>query len=466
MDGGTPTYEDLLDLTRRQARHIDELRAEVERLKAELEQARRAGKRQAAPFSKGPPKAHPKRPGRKPGHPPSHRPAPPPEQVDRTVEVPLPPECPECRAPLDEAPVSVHDQYQIDLPEPKPVVTRFRVPVTRCPACFRRVQGRDPEQTSDALGAAAVQFGPRLLGFAADLKHRVGASYRKCSSVLLTLTGLVITSAALVRSGHRLRRLARPSYDRLVEAARHSAVQHVDETGWKIGGRSAWLWVFADEHATLYRIRRSRGHEVVVEVLGEDYAGVLVSDCFLAYDPLPFTKSKCAAHLLKRCSEVEQSKTRGAVRFSRRVAALLRRAMALKRRRGALSDHGYAVLRGKVHAELDRLLAGTYTDPDNARLAKLLRKHRGSVLRFLDHDFVDATNNLAEREGRPAVIARKLSAGNRTEAGAETHAVLASVFRTYRRQGRDILAAVVALLRNGPGHVMEFDHIAAPVPAR
>jgi hypothetical protein len=53
------------------------------------------------------------------------------------------------------------------------------------------------------------------------------------------------------------------------------------------------------------------------------------------------------------------------------------------------------------------------------------------VLRFLDHDGVDATNNLAEREGRPAVIARKLSAGNRTEEGAETHAVLASVFRTY-----------------------------------
>src|SRR4051812_26248204 len=129
MDSKPPTYDELLDLTRRQARQIDELRAEVERLKAELEQARRAGKRQAAPFSKGPPKAHSKRPGRKAGHPPSHRPAPPPEQVDRTVEVSLPTECPECRAPLGEAPVTVHDQYQIDLPEPKPVVTRFRVPV-------------------------------------------------------------------------------------------------------------------------------------------------------------------------------------------------------------------------------------------------------------------------------------------------------------------------------------------------
>src|SRR4051795_2697939 len=464
MDGKPPTYDELLDLNRRQARQIDELRAEVERLKAELEQSRRAGKRQADPFSEGEPKTHPKRPGRKAGHPPSHRPAPPPEQVDRTIEGPLSPECPECHSPLDDAPVTVHDQYQIDLPEPKPVITRFRVPVARCPACYRRVQGRHPEQTSDALGAAAVQFGPRLLGLAADLKHRIRASYRKCSSILLTLTGLVVCSAALARSGHRLRRLALPSYDRLVEAARHSAVQHVDETGWKIGGRSAWLWVFADEHATLYRIRKSRGHEVVVEVLGEDYQGVLVSDCFLAYDPLNFKKGKCCSHLLKRCSELEQSKTRGAVRFSRRVAALLRRAMALKRRRGTISDHGYAVLRGKVHAELDRLLAGTYTDPDNARLAKLLRKHREGVLRSLDHDGVDATNNLAEREVRPAVIARKLSAGNRTEAGGETHAVLASVFRTLSRQGRPILDGLMGLLRHGSGGLLEFDHVRPPDP--
>jgi len=461
MDAKPPTYEELVDLTRRQSRQIDELRAEVERLKAELEQSRRAGKRQAAPFSKGAPKTDPKRPGRKAGHPPSHRPAPPPEQVDRTIEVPLPPECPGCQAPLGEAAVVLHDQYQIDLPQPRPVVTRFRVPVARCPACRRRVQGRHPEQTSDALGSAAVQYGPRLLGLAADLKHRLGVSYRKCSSVLLTLTGVVVASAALVRGGHRLRKLAQPSYDRLAESARSAEVQHVDETGWKIGGRSAWLWVFADEHATLYRIRPSRAHDVVVEVLGEDFGGVLVSDCFLAYDPLPFAKQKCLAHLLKTCGESERSKTRGAVRFSRRVAALLRKAMALKRRRGTIGDHGYAVLRGKIHVELDRLLSGTYSDPDNARLAK----QREHLLRFLDHDGVEATNNLAEREVRPAVIARKLSAGNRTEAGAETHAVLASVLRTCRRQGLGILDALGELLRRGPGHVIRLHPGCLSAPA-
>src|SRR3954465_8720695 len=239
MDGKPPTYEELIELTRRQARQIDELRAEVERLKAELEQSRRAGKRQAAPFSKGSPKADPKRPGRKAGHPPSHRPVPPPDRVDRTIEVPLPPECPECRPSLGKAAVTIHDQYQIDLPEPKPIITRFRVPVARCPACRRRVQGRHPEQTSDALGSAAVQYGPRLLGLAADLKHRLGVSYRKCSSVLLTLTGVVVASAALVRSSHRLRRPAQPSYDLLVEMARARAVHRAAPGWWRGRGPGA-----------------------------------------------------------------------------------------------------------------------------------------------------------------------------------------------------------------------------------
>jgi transposase len=147
---------------------------------------------------------------------------------------------------------------------------------------------------------------------------------------------------------------------------------------------------------------------------------------------------------------------RGAVRFSRRVAALLRKAMALKRRRGSIGDHGDAVLRDKVHAELDRLLAGAYTDPDNARLARRLRKRRDHLLRFLDHDGLDATNNLSEREVRPAVIARKLSAGNRTDQGAETHAVMASVLRTCRRQNRDILGVLTEFLRRGTDHVIDL----------
>jgi transposase len=144
------------------------------------------------------------------------------------------------------------------------------------------------------------------------------------------------------------------------------------------------------------------------------------------------------------------------VRFRRKVAALSRKAMALKRRRGEMSGQGYAVACGRVEAAMDRLSAGAFTDPDNARLAKRLRKHQDSLFVFLERPGVEATNNLAEREVRPAVIARKLSAGNRMEAGAETHSVLASVLRTCRRQGVAILQSLTNLLKHGPGHVLDL----------
>jgi transposase len=131
------------------------------------------------------------------------------------------------------------------------------------------------------------------------------------ADLLGVLTGQAVSAGALARSGHRLRRLAEPTYDRLQQAARDSPVQHIDETGWRIGGRAAGLWVFADEQLTLYRIRPGRGHEVIIEGLGEDSGGVVVSDCFLAHDPLVGPKQKCYSHLLKTCGEIERVKTRG-----------------------------------------------------------------------------------------------------------------------------------------------------------
>jgi hypothetical protein len=105
----------------------------------------------------------------------------------------------------------------------------------------------------------------------------------------------------------------------------------------------------------------------------------------------------------------------------------------------------------ELRAEVERLKT-------ELERAKRLRKQRDHLLRFLDHDGLEATNNLAERELGPGVIARKLSAGNRTQAGAETHAVLASVLRTCRRQGRDILEMLGELLRQGPAHIVTFRH--------
>lgn len=429
------------------------LEAELKALKELLETTQRQGKRQATPFSKGSPSPTPKKPGRKRGHAVAQRAVP--DKVDRTKVAVLPPACPACGGAVKKD--DVQFQYQIDIPRPIPViVTRFRIHVGHCQACGQRLQGRHPEQTSDALGAAAVQIGPNALGLAAELKHGVGIPFGKTARILSTATALTINRSSLARASQRLARKCAPTYSRLMLRLRQGRVVHVDETGWRIGGQSAWLWVFTNQALSVYVIDPSRAHEVVETVLGTDYAGVLVSDCFLAYDPLPYRQSKCLAHLLRRCKEIQALKSRRAVQFTRDLARLLRAAITLKDRRRRMSTHGYRVACGRLETALDRLLARQLSDSDNARLATTLRKQRSRLLTFLYEAAVAPTNNAAERELRPAVVARKTGGCNRTDAGAQAHAILASVLRTCTKQGYDPVAMLKHLLRHAETLVLDL----------
>jgi len=428
-------------------RRLADLAGVVQDLKAQLEAALRAGKRQAAPFSKGTPKAKPKKPGRKPGHRAAHRAMP--ERVDRVAEALLPPSCPDCAGPVLEDAVQV--QYQEDIPRPVPtIVTQFNVHIGHCARCQRRIQGRHADQTSDALGAAAIQIGPNALGLAAEMKHGLGVSYGKVARLLETSWGLRVDRSTVARADERLANRLAPTYQQLLLRLRASEVVHVDETGWKVAGQKAWLWVFTNDDLSVYTIDPTRAHEVVERILGEDFTGVLGCDCFLAYDALPtYTQSKCAGHLLRRCAEIGESKRGRAVRFSQQVARLLRAAITVKQRRTdrKISDHGYAVACGRLEAALDRLLARHYTDPDNARFAKLLRKQRPHLLTFLYVDAMDPTNNAAEREIRPAVLIRKTNGCNRSATGAQTHSILTSLIRTCQKHGHDFVTAVKRVLR-------------------
>lgn len=438
-----PTYEELLAENARLRRRVTELEATVAQLRCQVEELRRSSKRQAAPFSKGQPKEHPRRPGRKPGHPPAHRAVP--EQVDRVEDVPLPVAvCPDCGGVIAE--VEVIPQYQTDLPPIQPVTTRFDIHVGQCQGCGKRVQGRHPEQTSDALGSAAVQIGPNALALGCEMKHRLGISYGKIHTFFQSVFAFPISRATFVRADSRLATLFEPTYEQLILAIRDQEVVCGDETGWKVGGHNAWLWVFTEEEITIYRIDPSRAHHVIEGVLGKDFQGILGCDCFLSYDAVSYRQQKCVGHLLRTAKELAQDKSRGAVRFPRAIQRLFQAAIRLKGRQQDLSPHGFAIARGRLEKALDRLLGGTFTDPDNACFAKRLRKHRQQLFTFLYHPAVQPTNNAAERALRPAVIARKLSAGNRTPQGAKNHSILASIIQTCRQKGEDFRLWVKALL--------------------
>ena len=168
-----------------QQRRVAELEAHVERLTRLLEQQQRSGKRQAAPFAKGPPKAEPRKPGRKPGADygtKAHRLPPAPEQVDETHEAMLPDACPDCGGPVDET--HLDQQYQVEIPR-RPIHRQFNVYVGHCRVCHRRVQGRHPLQTSDALGAAASQVGSDAQAAVVNLKKQAGLSHAKVAQDIL-----------------------------------------------------------------------------------------------------------------------------------------------------------------------------------------------------------------------------------------------------------------------------------------
>ena len=432
-------------LIAKQTVQIRDLEARIHELEQKLEEAQHRGKRQAAPFSKGEPKAKPKKPGRKRGHASAHRTKP--MRITRVLEAPIPDRCPDCGGTVVED--AVHEQYQEDIPRPiETIVTQFNVHVGHCVDCTIRVQGRHPEQNSDALGAASVQLGPTILGLAAELKHDMGVSYGKVARFLHLTFGLTAERSGFARADQRLAQRFAPTYADLQKQMRQSEVAHSDETGWRVGGHSAWLWVLANDQLSLYVIDPHRDHTVVERMLGQEYAGVLITDCFRAYDPLPYKKSKCAGHLLKRCKKlIEESGNPSAIRFGAQVATILRSAIKLKERKSKISDHGYRIACGRIEAALNRLLDHRYRQTDIMRFAKLLRKQRPHIFTFLYVDAVAPTNNLAERELRPAVVIRKTNGCSRSPKGASAHAILCSVIRTAHKHDHDFVDLTKCMLQ-------------------
>jgi len=229
----------------------DGLRARVAKLEGLLEEARRAGKRQAAPFSRGKPNSAPGRSGRRSGddhgkH--SHRE--PPGEVDEELDAPLTARC-GCGGEIEYE--RSEYQYQDELPEPRPVRRRFRVHIGQCRCCGRRHQGPHPFQTSDALGAAACMLGPRAVALATELNKELGLSPQKTSKALSRF-GIRVTAGGVVQAIARQARALAPTYEALIEGVRASPAVAPDETGWQINGQKAWLWAFAGENVTVYLI--------------------------------------------------------------------------------------------------------------------------------------------------------------------------------------------------------------------
>ena len=427
------------------------LKKRLERLEQDLEKARRATHRQAAPFSKGEPKAAPKTPGRKAGSDYGERSfRPVPQRIDEVLPAPLSRRCP-CGGTVQVD--RIEAQYQEDIVR-QTVVRRFDIEVGHCPCCGARAQGRHRLQTSDALGAAKVQVGPEALVLGAHLNKQMGLSLGHTARVLQSGYGLEVSRGGMYKALARLAGKAEPTYQGLLVTARKSIVNWVDETGWRVGGHSQWLWVAESELVTVYSIMPGRGSKQLKQLLGADYDAWVVHDGLRCYNSLDKANHQtCLTHLIRRCKEMAERATRAAAQFPVQVKNLLQQALLLDHRYQCqeVTPHGLAVATGRLESVMDRLLDKTYHTAGNKRLAKHLRQQREYLFTFLHCPGLEGTNCRAERAIRPAVIARKVWGGNRTWNGANVQQILMSVLRTFHQQGKDAFASLVELLRL-PGH--------------
>lgn len=437
--------ESLVEENARLQREVAELRSTVERLERRvqellhaLEEAQRAAKRQAAPFSRHRPKGSPAKPGRKAGAGygcRSRRPIPP--AIDQTLESELPDCCPHCGGELEET--KIDKQYQTEIPQPKIERIEFHIHVGRCKRCGERVQGRHPRQSSDAVGCAASQLGPRAVALATELNKGLGLSYGKTAALLHTVFGLPVSRGGLAQALERVARKAEPTYQELVGEIRGSPSVTPDETGWKVGGKLWWMWAFSSDRLTVYSIQPGRGYEQAAAILGANFDGFLVRDGWAVYRR--FTQAvhqTCLAHLLRRCREMLEVATPGEAKFPLAMKEILQDSLKLRDRRdlNQIGEHELAIACEQLEDRLDSALERNYRSAANRRLSNHLVRERDAIFPFLYCPGLDATNYRAEQAIRPMVVTRKVWGGNRTENGAHTQSILVSILQTCRQQLR------------------------------
>lgn len=445
-----PSYQQLL-LENQQLREL------VAQLQKRIEELERSAKRQAAPFSKGQPKKNPKKPGRKSGdqhgqH--AHREPPPPERIDETLEAPLPEQCPHCGGSVVED--HLDQQFQTEIRR-QPIVREFKIHCGHCQNCGKHLRGRHPLQTSEATGAAQSQLGADAQAAIVYLNKRAGMSHGKIADTFDKFFGITLTRGACAQVVVRAGQILQPVYEQIKERIIDSEHLTPDETGWRIGGRPAWLhgWV-GDDGATLYAIDPQRSADVLEKVIGIDWSGSMTHDGFSSYERFEdVAHQQCVDHALRRARGLVDKQIGAAKIFPQQVIGLFTEALRLRDRfneENADSDR-----RGEAYEDFVERLRDLTERPRqneaNDRFAKHLYNHAASWFLFLVDPTIPATNHRAEQALKTPIVNRKVWGGNRTDVGGDAQAVLSSVLETCKNRSIDAFTFVSNALRGVVGNL-------------
>ena len=313
------------------------------------------------------------------------------------------------------------------------------------------------------LGAAASQVGPDALSLATLLNKDVGIPLGKTTKSSWPSLWPEADAGRPEPSVGTHGRQVRTNLPGSPPPGSSQCQRHHGRIGLeRCGGWLWWLWAAVTEDTTVYGIMPGRGYDEAARLLGADFHGFLVHDGWSVYYKfLAAFHQTCTRHLINRCNGMLESASPAAAAFPDNVKAILLKGLDLRDRylEGKVSDQGLASATGRLEADMGRLLAPSYRSEKNRRLAKHLNHEFEYLFTYLKCPGLEATNYRGEQAIRPAVVARKVWGGNRTQNGAHTQEVLTSVLRTSHQRGIDPLPNLAALLRAPRPYVLKFDSL-------
>jgi transposase len=374
------------------------------------------------------------------------------ETPDATIDH-FPAACPGCGEALSEEMATGHTARQVfDLPEPQPlIVTEHRAHACRCAKCGAETRANFPEDVT-----APVQYGARLAAVVMYLLHYQLLPEKRLAALMADLFGVQLVTATIGAMSRNCAARFTGFAAAVRDCVAAAPVKHMDETGFRIGGKTQWLHVASTIWLTFYRTSPKRGS------LLENVLGIVVHDHWKPYYTLKgVLHALCNAHHLRELQALVEIEKED---WARKMQRLLRRACHatnLARQQGVTLSPGFIALIERCY---DAILAEGFAFHEaQPALISTARKRRGrvprrighnlllrlhgrklDVLRFLSDPTVPFTNNLAERDGRMMKLRQKISGGFRSTDGAEDFATIRSLLSTARKQGWDILQALAS----------------------
>ena len=445
---------ELIAIILRLEKRLAELEAEVARLRRNSSNSSKPPSSDIVKPPKPPVPAgrRKRRIGGQPGHPKHEREPFGPDDVHRvrTYELNRCPACGGRLKPLQAAPRVVQ---QIEIVEVPVQIAEHRGLRYWCPHCQK-------EHTA-ALPAPVVKgglAGPNLTALVAYLKGVCHASFSTIRKFFRDVLKVRISRGELAKLIRKAGSALAGAYQELRSRLPGEPRLNVDETGHKENGKSLWTWCFRAEMFTLFKIDPSRGSDVLIEVLGQEFDGVLGCDYFSAYrkymEDFSVAVQFCLAHLIRDVKFLLTLPDKVTRNYGRRLLDALRKLFRVIHRRDRMTAEQFR--RALERARNKVLKVGRRAPPRTAaqNLAARFRKHGDAYFRFITMPGLEPTNNLAEQAMRFVVIDRRITQGTRSERGRQWCERIWTVIATLTQQGRSILAylrdAINAYLRNQP----------------